>query len=177
MSGGAVFLLTDYGDDDEFAGLTRAVIRRLAPAAPVVDLTHGIPPFDVRAGAHALTRCVGFLGPGVVVAVVDPGVGSDRRAVAVEVGGAVGVEVGVGVGVGVEVDPGPGNAATGPRYLVGPDNGLLVGAVDLLGGPVGVVSLTAPGLPSRAGRAGAGATFDGRDLFAPVAARLWAGAG
>ncbi|HXQ60109.1 MAG TPA: SAM-dependent chlorinase/fluorinase [Acidimicrobiales bacterium] len=141
-SRGAVFLLTDYGSADEFAGVTRAVVVRHAPGAPVVDLTHAIPPFDVRAGALALSRSVGYLGPGVVVAVVDPGVGSERRAVAVSV-----------------------SEDHGPRYLVGPDNGLLGGAMDVLGGPVAAVVL-----PARTG------TFDGRDLFAPVAARLWLGA-
>lgn len=143
---GAVFLLTDYGDRDEFAGLTRAVVVRLAPEATVVDLTHGVPPFDVRAGAFTLSRCVGYLGPGVVVAVVDPGVGSDRR----------------GVAVAVRDDRG------GPGYLVGPDNGLLGWALDTLGGPASAVALAA--------REGPGRTFDGRDLFAPVAARLWSGA-
>lgn len=147
---GAVFLLTDYGERDEFAGVTRAVVLRTAPGAPVVDLTHGIPPFDVRAGALALARCVGFIGPGVVIAVVDPGVGSGRRAVAVAVRGGV------------------DSAFDGPGALVGPDNGLLGWAVEALGGAVAAVALPAS--------AGPGATFDGRDLFAPVAARLWAGA-
>ncbi len=146
----AVFLLTDYGYQDEFAGVTRAVVHRYAPEAPVVDLTHGVPPFDVRAGALALSRCVAYLGPGVVMAVVDPGVGSGRRAVAVTVRGA------------------PGPAAPGPGHLVGPDNGLLGWAIDALGGPAAAVAL------SGAGRTGG--TFDGRDLFAPVAARLWSGA-
>jgi S-adenosyl-L-methionine hydrolase (adenosine-forming) len=154
---GAVFLLTDYGYEDEFAGLTRAVILKLAPAAPVVDLTHGVPPFDVRAGALTLSRTVGHLGPGVVVAVVDPGVGSGRRAVAVAVGAA---------GNGP-----PGAPAGGPRYLVGPDNGLLGWAVEALGGPRAAVALTP------VAHDGVGASFDGRDLFGPVAARLWSGAG
>ncbi len=116
----------------------------------IVDLTHGIPPFDVRAGALTLSRCVTYLGPGVVLAVVDPGVGSGRRAVAVTVRGA------------------PGPTGAGPRNLVGPDNGLLGFAVDALGGASAAVAL--PGAGS------VGSTFDGRDLFAPVAARLWAGA-
>lgn len=146
----AVFLLTDYGGDDEFAGVLRAVILRHAPQARIVDLTHGIPPFDVRAGALMLSRCVTYLGPGVVVAVVDPGVGSGRRAVAVTARGA------------------PGPAGAGPLNLVGPDNGLLGFAVDALGGVAAAVAL--PGTVS------VGSTFDGRDLFAPVAARLWAGA-
>ncbi len=145
---GAVFLLTDYGEQDEFAGVTRAVVLREAPGAQVVDLSHGVPSFDVRAGALMLSRCVGSLGPGVVVAVVDPGVGSGRRAVAVAVRGRPG-------------------AVAGPLTLVGPDNGLLGWALDELGGATAAVAL-APGQP--------GGTFDGRDLFAPVAARLWSGA-
>jgi S-adenosylmethionine hydrolase len=113
----------------------------------VVDLTHEIPPFDVRAGALALERAVPHLGPGVVVAVVDPEVGTDRRAVAVEVA-----------------------SSEGPRFLVGPDNGIIGFAMDLLGGVTGAVALS----PATA-RPATGATFDGRDVFAPVAARLWAG--
>lgn len=178
---GTVFLLTDYGLEDEFAGLTRAVVLRLAPGAPVVDLTHGVPPFDVRAGALALSRSVVHLGPGVVVAVVDPGVGSGRRAVAVDVNTPAGPAGPVG----------PAGPA-GPRYLVGPDNGLLPWALDALGGATAAVVLPhaagaqagAPGGAVAPGGAGAqvgapegsGGTFDGRDLFAPVAARLWLGA-
>jgi S-adenosylmethionine hydrolase len=141
---GAIFLLTDYGHADEFAGVVRAVIARDAPGAPVVDLTHEIPAFDVRAGALALVRCVNHLGPGVVVAVVDPGVGTERRALGIEVGWA-------------GADPG------GPSHLLGPDNGLLPWAADALGGARRAVSLPTHG------------TFDGRDVFAPVAARLWRG--
>jgi len=142
---GAVFLLTDYGHADEFAGVVRAVVSREAPSAQIVDLTHEVPPFDVRAGALTLVRCVGHLGPGVVVAVVDPGVGTHRRALAVELASGVGA------------DP------RGPSHVVGPDNGLLPWAVDALGGPLRAVSLPSLG------------TFDGRDVFAPVAARLWRG--
>jgi S-adenosylmethionine hydrolase len=142
-----VFLLTDFGATDEFAGVVRAVVLREAPGCPVVDLTHEIPPFDVRAGALALERAVPHLGPGVVVAVVDPEVGTDRRAVAVEVA-----------------------SSEGPRFLVGPDNGIIGFAMDLLGGVTGAVALS----PATA-RPATGATFDGRDVFAPVAARLWAG--
>lgn len=143
LDAGCVFLLTDYGDADEFAGLLRAVVARAAPGAPVVDLTHNIAPFDVAAGARALERCAAHLGPGIVVGVVDPGVGSDRRPVA------------------LGVPDGPG-----PRALVGPDNGLLVPAAEALGGPTAAVVLPPP--------VGA-TTFDGRDVFAPAAARLWRG--
>ncbi|MCK4176935.1 SAM hydrolase/SAM-dependent halogenase family protein [Aciditerrimonas ferrireducens] len=146
---GAIFLLTDYGLQDEFVGMLHAAIRRLAPLAPVVDLTHGIPPFDVVAGSRALVRCAPHLGPGVLVGVVDPGVGTARRPVA----------------LGCPGRPGPGGP-TGPTRLVGPDNGLLLGAAEVLGGVVEAVELPRP---TRS------VTFDGRDVFAPAAARLWAG--
>lgn len=105
----------------------------------MVDLTHGVAPHDIRAGALTLWRCAPWLAPGVILAVVDPGVGTERRAVAVEV------------------------AAAG-AVLVGPDNGLLLPAVARLGGPTAAVELPVdPDVP--------GATFAGRDVFAPAAAR------
>jgi S-adenosyl-L-methionine hydrolase (adenosine-forming) len=139
-----VSFLSDYGLTDEFVGVCKAVVLRAAPAARIIDVTHGIPPFDVRAGALALARSAQYLPPGVVLAVVDPGVGTDRRAVA------------------VEVEDG---------YLVGPDNGLLAPAVAMLGGAVKVVSLTNPEYQLEA----PGATFAGRDIFAPAAGYLAAG--
>jgi S-adenosyl-L-methionine hydrolase (adenosine-forming) len=148
-AGGSIFFLTDYGLADEFAGVVRAAVLRRAPAAPIVDLTHGVPPFDVRAGALTLVRAVPHLGPGVVVAVVDPGVGTARRAIAISVR--------------------PSATTDGPHHFVGPDNGLLPWAVDAVGGIDRVVAL-ARRLPEEAG-----ATFDGRDVFAPAAARLWQG--
>jgi hypothetical protein len=139
-----VSFLSDYGLTDEFVGVCKAVVLRAAPSARIVDITHGIPPFDVRAGALALARSVQYLPPGVVLAVVDPGVGTDRRAVAVEVEGG---------------------------FLVGPDNGLLAPAVAMLGGAVRAVSLTNPEYQLEA----PGATFAGRDIFAPAAGYLAAG--
>jgi hypothetical protein len=112
-----VSFLSDYGLADEFAGVCKAVILRVAPEARVIDITHEIPPHDVRAGALTLARAAQYLPRGVVLAVVDPGVGTERRAVAAE------VESG---------------------YLVGPDNGLLAPAVAMLGGAKRVVSLTNP---------------------------------
>ena len=117
-----VFFLSDYGLDDEFVGVCRAVLRRLAPAATVVDLTHGVTPFDVRAGAQTLVRAVPHLGPGVVLAVVDPGVGTARRGVAVEAGDG--------------------------RWFVAPDNGLVALAAERSGGITRAVSLHKPaGVP------------------------------
>ena len=147
-----VFFLSDYGIQDEFVGVVHAVVAARAPGTTVIDLTHEIPPFDVRAGCHALMRAVPHLGPGVVLAVVDPGVGTMRRGVAFEVARPAG---------------------GGTLFFVGPDNGLLVAAAEAAGeAPLArVVELhREPVPPDR------GATFDGRDVFAPAAAALCAGA-
>ena len=68
-----VSFLSDYGTSDEFVGLVKAVIRDLAPHVTVIDLTHDIPPHDIRAGSLALARCIQYVPAGVVMAVVDPG--------------------------------------------------------------------------------------------------------
>ena len=141
-----ISFLSDYGLADEFVGVVKSVIRSIEPRVTVLDVTHEIPAHDVRAGGLALARAAQYLVPGVVLAVVDPGVGTDRRGIAVEVG-------------------------DGQSILVGPDNGLLAPAVGLVGGATRVVSLEKPDLRLPSG----GATFDGRDLFAPVAAHLCAG--
>ena len=78
-----ISFLTDYGTDDEFVGVVKCVIRDLAPHTTVIDLTHGIVPFDVRAGSLALARAISYVPSGVVLAVVDPGVATSRRAIAV----------------------------------------------------------------------------------------------
>jgi hypothetical protein len=148
-----VWFLSDYGLEDEFVGVVKAVIRAIAPHVTVGDVTHSIPPHDIRAGALALARSMQYLtlAPAVVLAVVDPGVGSDRRAVAVEAGGADG---------------------DGPTaVLVGPDNGLMASAVAMAGGARRAVSLTNEEyhLPAP------GPTFAGRDVFAPAAAHVCAG--
>ncbi len=146
-----VFFLSDFGTADEFAGVVHAVIAARAPGTTVIDLTHHVPPFDVRAGSHTLVRAVPHLGPGVVLGVVDPGVGTARR------------------GIALEVAPSSG----APLAFVGPDNGLLVAAAEAAAeAPVSrVVELTRPPAPPDRG-----STFDGRDLFAPAAAALCAGA-
>ncbi len=141
-----ISFLSDYGTSDEFVGVVKSVIRSIAPDATVVDITHDIRPYDLKAGALTLARSVQYLCPGVVLAVVDPGVGTDRRAIAIEVGG-------------------------GQSYLVGPDNGLLASAVGLVGGATAAVELTEVEyqLPAP------GPTFAGRDVFGPAAAHLCAG--
>lgn len=138
-----VSLLTDYGLVDEFVGVVKAVLRDLAPHATAIDLTHGIRPYDVRGGSLALARAISYVPEGVVMAVVDPGVGTSRRAIAIEVAGGAGV-------------------------LIGPDNGLLAPAVAIIGGAERAVELTNPDYHLHA----PGSTFAGRDVFAPVAAHL-----
>ncbi len=139
-----VSFLSDYGQSDEFVGVVHSVIRSIAPHVKIIDVTHGIAPHDTRAGGLALARAANYLCPGVVLAVVDPSVGTSRRPVVVEVG-------------------------DGASYLIGPDNGLLAPAVGLVGGATRAVELTSPDhrLPSVTGP-----TFDGRDVFAPAAAHL-----
>lgn len=141
-----VTFLSDYGTVDEFVGVVHSVIRSIAPDVTIVDLTHDVPAYDVRAGGLALARSAQYLCPGIVLAVVDPGVGSERRPVAVEVG-------------------------DGASVLIGPDNGLLAPAVALCGGATRAVVLdnTEYQLPAP------GPTFAGRDVFAPAAAHLAAG--
>lgn len=138
-----ISFLSDYGTADEFVGVVKSVIRGFAPHVTVLDITHEVPPYDVRAGSLTLARAVPYLCPGVVLAVVDPGVGGERRAVAIEVG-------------------------AGQSYLVGPDNGLLAAAVGLVGGATDAVELNDAGYHLEA----PGATFAGRDVFGPVAAHL-----
>ena len=138
-----ISFLSDYGTRDEFVGVVKSVIYEIAPHCRVVDLTHEIEPFDVRAGSLSLARCVSYVASGVVLAVVDPGVGSTRRAIAVEV-------------------------ADGKGVFVGPDNGLLAMAIALAGGAGRAVCLTNPEYHLVA----PGETFAGRDIFGPVAAHL-----
>jgi len=138
-----VTFLSDYGTGDEFVGVVKSVLRQMAPGAVVIDLTHDLPPFDVRAASLALARSVQYLAPGVILAVVDPGVGTDRRPVAIEV-------------------------ASGKAVLVGPDNGLMAAAAAMIGGAERAVVLDNPEYHL----ASFGSTFDGRDVFAPVAAHL-----
>jgi S-adenosylmethionine hydrolase len=141
-----VTLLTDYGRDDDFAGVCHGVIRTIHPEAQIVDITHGIERYAVRQGAIVLRNTLPFMPPGVHLAVVDPQVGSERRALALRTGDG--------------------------RLLVGPDNGLLSLAWQRFGGVEQAVDVTRS--PHRLEPVSA--TFHGRDLFAPVAAHLAAGA-
>jgi S-adenosylmethionine hydrolase len=107
--------LTDYGLEDGFVAACHGAAARIAPASRVIDITHLVPPGDVRRGAAVLAQTVGYLPPAVHVAVVDPGVGTVRRAIAV---------------------------AAGDSIMVGPDNGLLSWAIAGLGGARQAIQLT-----------------------------------
>ena len=126
-------------------GVCRGVIKRIAPDAEVIDITHGIAPHSVVQGAFVLASTVPFMPEGIHLAVVDPGVGSDRRAIALR--------------------------GTDGRLYVGPDNGLLVLAADRLGGVEEAVELANPAYRLEP----VARTFHGRDVFAPAAAHLAAG--
>jgi len=141
-----ISFLSDYGHRDEWVGVCRGVMERIAPGANVLDLAHDLPPTDVRHAAFVLENALPFLPSGVVLAVVDPGVGTDRR------------------GIGLRARSG--------ALLVGPDNGLLWPAAQAAGGIRAAVDISAS--PFALDRVSA--TFHGRDLFAPVAARLARGA-
>jgi len=141
-----ITFLSDYGVSDDFVGVCHGVIATVCPQARVIDITHGIPARDVRAGAVVLREALAYMPRGIHLAIVDPGVGGDRRAVALRL-------------------------ADG-RLLVGPDNGLLWPAAQAAGGPEQAVDIGR----SRFALEPVSATFHGRDIFAPVAARLAGGA-
>jgi S-adenosyl-L-methionine hydrolase (adenosine-forming) len=107
--------LTDYGLEDGFVAACHGVSSLIAPNTRIIDITHLVPPGDVRRGAVVLAQTVPYFPPAVHVAVVDPGVGTPRRAIAVAAGGSI---------------------------FVGPDNGLLTWAVSATGGAAAAVSLT-----------------------------------
>jgi S-adenosylmethionine hydrolase len=140
-----ITLLTDYGITDEFAGVLNGVISMICPDARVINLTHGVVRHDIRGGAAVLAQSLPYMPIGVHMAVVDPTVGGDRRAVALKL--------------------------ADERLLVGPDNGLLWPAAEVGGGIVQAVEISKS--PWRLQPVSA--TFHGRDIFAPVSAHLAAG--
>jgi S-adenosyl-L-methionine hydrolase (adenosine-forming) len=137
-----ITFLSDFGLQDEYVGTCHGVMKGLAPDAHVIDITHGIAPQRVPQGALVLANTLPYMPPGVHLAVVDPGVGSQRRALALRGGDG--------------------------RLYVGPDNGLLLPAVERLGGIAAAHELANSeyALPS------VSRTFHGRDLFSPAAAHL-----
>lgn len=112
-----ISFISDFGHDDEFVGVVHGVLYKLAPESRVIDVGHDFPRGNVRAAALALTRAIQYLPEGVCLAVVDPGVGTTRRAIAAE---------------------------TPWGTFVGPDNGVLSPAVAMVGGASRAVSLENP---------------------------------
>jgi S-adenosylmethionine hydrolase len=137
-----ITFLTDFGLEDDFVGTCHGVIKRIAPDAEIIDVTHGIAPQSVLQGALVLANTLPFLPEGVHLAVVDPGVGTERRALALRGGNG--------------------------RLFVGPDNGLLIPAAEKLGGIEAAHELTNREFALQP----ISATFHGRDVFAPAAAHL-----
>ena len=141
-----VTLLTDYGHDDEFIGVCHGVIAKIAPEARIIDVAHGIPRHDVQRGAIVLRNALPYMPQGIHVAIVDPQVGTARRALAIR--------------------------CFDGTLMVGPDNGVLSLAWQRAGGVELAVDISRS--PHRLEPASS--TFHGRDLFAPVAAHLAIGA-
>jgi hypothetical protein len=112
-----VSFLSDFGHQDEFVGVVHGVIAKLSPESRVIDVTHQIQRGNVRSAALTMTRAIQYLPEGVALVVVDPGVGSDRAALALE---------------------------TGWGFFVGPDNGVLSPAVAMMGGATSIVSIENP---------------------------------
>jgi S-adenosyl-L-methionine hydrolase (adenosine-forming) len=138
-----ICFLSDFGLGEDFVGLCKGVILRIAPKAAVIDLTHEVPGFAVEAGAEILEHATRYMPEDTVyLAIVDPGVGTERCALAL--------------------------SARDGALLVGPDNGLLIPAADSLGGIKSAVSLTNADFHLRP----VSNTFHGRDIFSPAAARL-----
>jgi S-adenosyl-L-methionine hydrolase (adenosine-forming) len=137
-----ITFLTDFGLQDDFVGTCHGVMKRIAPDVQVIDITHGVPPRQVLRGALTLANTVPYMPVGVHLAVVDPGVGGIRRALALK--------------------------DTEGRIHVGPDNGLLIPAVEKLGGIAEAHELANPEYALES----VSRTFHGRDLFSPAAAHL-----
>lgn len=141
-----IVFMTDFGTDNDAAAICRAVMRGIAPAAHIEDLTHQVAPYDVAEAARDLESVSAYYPAGTVfVTVVDPGVGTERRALVV--------------------------LTKRGQYFVLPDNGLisLVAERDPL---VGARAISSPAWTLEGTRS---STFHGRDVFAPVAAHLAAG--
>jgi S-adenosylmethionine hydrolase len=137
-----ITFLTDFGLEDDFVGTCKGVIKRIAPDAEILDITHGIAPQQVLQGALVLASTLPYFPEGIHLAVVDPGVGTERKAICL--------------------------LGEDGRSYVGPDNGLLVPAAERLGGIAGAWELVNP----RYRLDPVSATFHGRDVFSPAAAHL-----
>ena len=141
-----ILFLTDFGLKDGAVAACKGVIVSIAPAVRVVDLTHDIPPYDIESAAEVLEQALPFYPSGTVaVAVVDPGVGSERRAAAI--------------------------LTKQGHILVGPDNGIFTLVIQT----EGVERAVELRNPRYFRTQQTSSTFHGRDVFAPVAAHLAAG--
>ncbi len=148
---GAIVLLTDFGLNDPYVGQMKGVLRKLAPEAVVMDLSHGVPAYGVETGAFFLASAYHYFPRGAIfVAVVDPWVGTDRDILVLSGGGYI---------------------------FVGPDNGILSLVVENLAasGEQPQVWRYKASVPDYT--QAAGVTFAGRDIMAPLAARLCRGEG
>jgi S-adenosylmethionine hydrolase len=137
-----ITFLTDFGLQDDFVGTCHGVIKSIAPDVEIIDITHGIEPRRVLQAALTLADTIPYMPPGVHLAVVDPGVGTDRRVIAVE--------------------------DKSGRLYVGPDNGLLLPAAERMGGLARAHQITNPAYAMKE----IAPTFHGRDVFSPAAAHL-----
>jgi S-adenosylmethionine hydrolase len=137
-----ITFLTDFGLEDDFVGICHGVMKRISPEVEIIDITHGIQPHEVLQGSIMLANTLPYFRVGVHLAVVDPGVGSQRRSVALRSGDG--------------------------RLYVGPDNGLLVPAAEKLGGIEAAHEITNRDYALEP----ISATFHGRDIFSPAAAHL-----
>ncbi|MDP9261084.1 MAG: SAM-dependent chlorinase/fluorinase [Actinomycetota bacterium] len=137
-----ITFLTDFGLEDDFVGTCHGVLKRIAPDSQIIDISHGIRPGHVLQAALTLANTLPYMPAGVHLAVVDPGVGTGRRPLALR-------------------------DAEG-RLHVGPDNGLLIPAAERFGGVVEAHELANPAYALDS----VSRTFHGRDLFSPAAAHL-----
>lgn len=141
-----ICFLSDFGLADDFVGTCKGVVARIVPTASVIDLSHNVPGFKVEAGAEILRHATRYMPPDTVyLGVVDPGVGTNRRGLAIR--------------------------TSDGSLMVGPDNGLLMPAAESLGGISEAVELTNESYQVSP----VSSTFHGRDVFAPAAAHLAAG--
>ncbi len=140
-----ITFLSDFGLEDDFVGTCHGVIKRIAPEADVIDITHGIEPQSILQGALVLANTLPYMPAGVHMAVVDPEVGTPRRAVVLRSGDG--------------------------RMFVGPDNGLLLPAAERMGGIDAAFEIT----NRKYALEPVSATFHGRDVFSPAAAHLAGG--
>jgi S-adenosylmethionine hydrolase len=145
-NGRTIVFLSDFGYRNEWVGICHAVMNRIAPESSIVDLSHGVPPLDVRNGALLLVDSLPYLAAdAVLLAIVDPSVGRDRD-------------------LAFEANDG--------RLVVGPDNGLLAPAAAALGGVARAVEITSPDVVLNP----ISPSFHARDVLAPAAAHLAWGA-